>query len=588
MKQLLSILFAAAINISAYAQAPNIQWQKSLGGSASDEAHSIQQTKDGGYIIAGQSYSDDGQVTGHHGTSSSIDYWVVKLNDTGAVQWEKSFGGSADDLGYSIQQTYDGGYILAGAAESDDGDLSTCDTFEYSYWLLKLDDTGGIEWKNCFGSQAIPGFNKAYFVQQTPDSNYIVAGNTISADSGEVTGYHGGGDYWVIKVSSTGGFLWGKCLGGSSSDVAYCVQYTSDGGYIVCGQSGSNDGQVTGHNGSVGVPDYWVVKLDDMGGMQWQKSLGGSGTDIPNSIRQTFDGGYIVAGKSNSTDSEVTGNHGGYDFWVVKLDDTGAVQWEKSLGGAGDDIAYSIQQTADSGYIIGGSSDSSSGEVTGTHGSDDYWIVKLSKAGNLQWQKSLGGSGIDDANAIQQTTDSGYIVAGGSNSTDGNVTGNHGAYDYWVVKLSSCLLASPTIVTSGLVLSTSIPYASYKWELNGAAIPGATNATYTIASNGSYTVFVADTNACTAAATVPVIEVGVKTIFNNSVITVMPNPTTGMISITGAGMVNIGVYNIVGQLIKDAKNTASISIAEFPAGLYFLRLSDEQGQVIYDGKITKL
>ena len=170
--------------------------------------------------------------------------------------------------------------------------------------------------------------------------------------------------------------------------------------------------------------------------IEWQKSLGGTGSDGATTIQQTADGGYIVAGASISTDGDVTGNHGGNDYWVVKLNSTGTITWQKCLGGTGDDFASSIQQTIDGGYIVAGYSESTNGDVTGNHGGQDYWVIKLDSTGSITWQKSLGGTSQDYAYAIQQTADGGYIVAGYTTSTDGDVTGNHGDYDYWVVKLS--------------------------------------------------------------------------------------------------------------------------------------------------------
>jgi len=583
------IVFSSLLTItyiSVFGQSHSIQWQKSLGGSTTEEAYSIGLTSDGGYIVVGPALSDDGQVTGHHGVAgSNYDYWVVKLNDTGAIQWENSYGGSADDIGQSIQQTLDGGYIVAGASESTDGDLSTCSIVEYDYWLLKLSSTGSVIWKSCFGGTGGGAFNKGYFVQQTPDSNFIVAGYTNSADGGEVSGYHGGNDYWVIKVSSVGGFVWGKCLGGSGSDIANCVQTTSDGGYIVAGKSNSSDGQVTGNHGST---DYWVVKLDDTGGTQWEQSLGGTAEDDANFIRQTLDGGYIVAGESFSVNGDVTGHHGDTttsDYWVVKLNDTGGIQWETSLGGSQNEVAYSIKQTTDSGYVVAGYSTSTDGNVTGNHGGDDYWIVKLSKSGALQWQKSMGGSGTDDGYSIQQTPDSGYVIAGGSNSTDGDVTGNHGAYDFWVVKLAPCLLDNPVITNTGDTLHTAISYAGYQWELNGVPIAGATNATYISSSgHGTYEVTVTDTSGCTATSAG---VSGVNTINYSSAISIMPNPTTGEVSVNGSGFTKICVYNIMGQLIKEADNTNKISISGMPAGLYFLKFFNELGLIICQKKVVK-
>jgi hypothetical protein len=177
------------------------------------------------------------------------------------------------------------------------------------------------------------------------------------------------------------------------------------------------------------------VKLNGNGEIQWQKSLGGSDYDCAMSIQQTSDGGYIVAGVSLSIDGDVTGALGNYDYWVVKLDENSAIQWQRSLGGTNSDSANLIQQTSEGGYIVAGQSNSNNEDVTGNHGNSDYWVVKLSGSGDIQWEKSLGGSDYEAARAIQQTTDGGYIVAGWSTSTDGDVTGNHGNDDYWVVKL---------------------------------------------------------------------------------------------------------------------------------------------------------
>ncbi|MDR0665109.1 MAG: hypothetical protein LBF86_06275, partial [Helicobacteraceae bacterium] len=172
-----------------------------------------------------------------------------------------------------------------------------------------------------------------------------------------------------------------------------------------------------------------------------EKSLGGSDYDYATSIQQTKDNGYTVAGYSYSNDGDVTENYGNYDFWIVKLNANGAIVWQKSLGGSNSDWATSIQQTKDNGYIIAGYSYSTDGNVTGHHGSTDNtdcWIVKLNANGAIEWQKSLGGSDYDYANSIQQTSDGGYIIAGSSYSTDGNVTDHHGSTnynDYWIVKL---------------------------------------------------------------------------------------------------------------------------------------------------------
>ena len=238
------------------------------------------------------------------------------------------------------------------------------------------------------------------------------------------------------SASASADLVWQKCLGGSSYDLAYSVQQTSDSGYIVAGYTDSN---LTGDVGrNHGGSDFWVVKLDGSGNVTWRKCLGGSSDDYALSVQQTSDSGYIVAGGTSSNlTGDVGRNHGGEDFWVVKLDASGNITWQKCLGGSNYDTAPSVQQTADSGYIVAGYTESNlTGDVGRNNGYIDYWLVKLDGSGNITWQKCLGGSSADVAESVQQTSDSGYIVAGYTYSNlTGDVGQNHGFGDYWVVKL---------------------------------------------------------------------------------------------------------------------------------------------------------
>ncbi|MBM7560374.1 Ig-like domain-containing protein [Marinitoga litoralis] len=234
------------------------QWQKTFGGSDLDSAHSIEQTTDGGFIVAGYTKSNDGDVTGNHGLYS-YDYWIIKLDENGNLEWQKTFGGSDSDSAHSIEQTTDGGFIVAGYTKSNDGD---------------------------------------------------------------VTGNHGGADYWIIKLDSNGNLEWQKTFGGSNWDYAQSIEQTTDGGFIVAGYTWSNDGDVTGNHGLYSY-DYWIIKLDENGNLEWQKTFGGSDSDSAHSIEQTTDGGFIVAGSTRSYDGDVTGDKGDYDYWIIKLDESG-------------------------------------------------------------------------------------------------------------------------------------------------------------------------------------------------------------------------------------------------------------------------
>jgi|GEM_PF-365026 len=481
---------ATASTTISFTGQPAIEWQKSLGGSGADYAFSIQQTVDGGFIVAGYSISNNGDVTGNQGDN---DYWIVKLDNVSNIEWQKSLGGSGDDRANSIQQTVDGGFIVAGSSNSNNGDV-TGNQGNNDYWIVKLDNVGNIEWQKSLGGSSV---DQATSIQQTVDGGFIVAGRSNS-NNGDVTGNQGGTDYWIVKLDNVGNIEWQKSLGGSGTDYALSIQQTVDGGFIVAGYSISNNGDVTGNQGD---NDYWIVKFDNIGNIEWQKSLGGSGDDRAYSILQTEDGGFIVAGYSSSNNGDVTGNKGGWDYWIVKLDNVGNIEWQKSLGGNGSDAANSIQQTVDGGFIVAGYSGSNNGDVTGNKGGWDYWIVKLDNVGNIEWQKSLGGSGFDQARSIQQTVDGGFIVTGYSSSNNGDVTGNQGSYDYWIVKLNqpdpinsnftsvnpSCSASNGTITIS---TSGSVQPYTFIWST------GDTTTAATGLQAGIYTVTVTDVNGC--------------------------------------------------------------------------------------------
>ncbi|MGN6567736.1 MAG: T9SS type A sorting domain-containing protein [Flavipsychrobacter sp.] len=423
------------IGLSAAAQTfHKIQWQKSLGGSKGDQANDIQQTSDGGYIMIGTTTSIDGDISGALGASGT-NIWVVKLNGRGAISWQKVLGGTDNDNGASIRQTNDGGYILAATSSSTDGNV-TGNHGGSDFWVAKLNSTGTLLWQRSLGGSAD---DYAAAIRQTKDSGYVVAGFTSSID-GDVTGNHGSYDFWVVKLDDTGAVKWQKALGGTNDDRAAAVEQTADTGYIVTGYTNSMDGDVTSYHGTPGTySDYWVVKLSKAGSLQWQKSYGGEDYDYASSVKQTKDGGYVVAGFASSNYGDVKISYGDGDMWLLKLNDTGAISWQKSYGGSATDYATSVQQTLDGGYALAGYTASADSDVThhysgGTFGYD-YWFLKLNDTGAISWQKDLGGTDDDIAYAMQQTADTGFILAGYTLSNDSDVTGYHGNSDCWLVKL---------------------------------------------------------------------------------------------------------------------------------------------------------
>lgn len=417
MRKLFYILAVLGCCLTLYAQAPAIQWQKNLGGSNLDQAKSIKQTNDGGYIVVGNSSSIDGDVTGNHSSNQTYitDFWIVKLNSSGIIQWQKALGGSSIEEANSVQQTSDGGYIVAGTAASSDGDV-TGGHGSFDYWIIKLDSSGNIQWKKTLGGSIVEHANS---IQQTTDNGYIIAGYSNSVN-GDITGNHGSEDFWIVKLDQSGNLQWQKSLGGSDKDSAYSIQQTSDGGYITIGITLSTNGDVTGNHGNY---DIWVVKLNSSGSIQWQKALGGSSSDTAYTIRQTNDGGYIFTGTVSSTDGDVIGNTAS-NMWIVKLNNTGNIQWQKIYGNYEFyEVPLSIIQTSDNGYVVGTNMEDPA------NGLYNVLILKLDSVGNVIWEKNIDGNPMKAVSSIEETTDGGLIFAGYSDDYTDSA--------FWIVKLAS-------------------------------------------------------------------------------------------------------------------------------------------------------
>jgi len=362
------------------------RWAKTFGDVNNDIANFIQQTSDGGFILAGETYSF-GVV--------NADVWVFKLDADGAIQWEKTFGGGGYDIAHCVQQTSDGGYIVAG--ETSSFGINT------DALILKLDGSGNIQWQYRYGGT---GTDKAYSIQQTPDGGYIVAGETTSFGAKGI-------DAWILRLNSNGGVAWGKMYGGDGDEIARSVNWTADDGFIVAGETNSL---------GAGFADFWVMKLKANGDYDWQKTYGGANDDFAHFIEKTTDGGYIVAGQSFSFNAlgdmwvlklKLDGSidwqrtyygvnpdavrsiqktpDGGYiiagnttsfgnvlgDMWVLKLNSNGDIDWQKGYGGQYSNSANFIMPISEGGYILAGET-----SFFGA-GRADAWVMKLDENGNV-------------------------------------------------------------------------------------------------------------------------------------------------------------------------------------------------------------
>jgi hypothetical protein len=363
-------------------QIPDTMWTKTYGGTDYDVGYSVQQTSDGGYIITGKALSF---------SAGNYDVGLLKTDSYGNLQWLKLFGGTNEDCGKSVLQTTDGGYIVVGYTDSFGLGLS-------DLWLIKTYSDGNLAWSKTFGGT---NGDRGQSIQQISGGGYIIAGSTASFGAGL-------GDVWLIKTDSSGNEIWSKTFGGTNWDLGLSITVTSDGGYVVTGYQVSI---------SAGGEDVGLLKTDTDGNLLWFRNFGGTENDGGEDVKETSDGGFIITGYTASFTA------GQKDVWLIKTDSEGIQQWSKSFGGTLHDVGYSVVQSQDGGYIVAG--------VTNSFGAGgaDMGLLKTDSLGNLIWITSIGGPNVDLATDIMRTSDGGHIITGSTDSFGA------GLDDVWLVKL---------------------------------------------------------------------------------------------------------------------------------------------------------
>jgi len=338
---ILTLLLIGILALGFYSQRadgakpPATEWNKTYGRANSEVARSVIQTSDGGYLLAGQtqSFGAGGQ-----------DFWLVKTDGSGNMEWNKTYGGTKNDIAFSVVETSGGGYASTGRTNSFG--LGIAD-----FWLVKVDSSGGHEWNKTYGGT---GVDAARCVVQTSDGGYILTGETNSFGAGDT-------DFWLVKVDSSGGHEWNKTYGGTLTESAFSVVEVGVGGYALAGRTRSlGEGRL----------DFWLVKVDSSGGHEWNKTYGGTGNDpahsmVETNIVETGDGGYTLAGFTQSFGA------GGQDGWLIKTDGSGNMEWNKTYGGTGNDVLNSVAKTGDGGYALAGFTQSFGA------GGQDFWLVKV-------------------------------------------------------------------------------------------------------------------------------------------------------------------------------------------------------------------
>ncbi|MDO7850574.1 T9SS type A sorting domain-containing protein [Hymenobacter convexus] len=510
----------------------NHVWDRAATGSGDETQTAVLQTFDSGYLSAGFKQSGPGADVSYSNYGTLNDWWLVKRDSLGVARWDTTFSAEGrDDYLASLQELPDHGLLVGGTMFSGGPDYcSSRLPLDADFEVWKLSAEGRFRWQAQFGGSGDDWLAEA---RQTADGGSILGGTSRSGsgrDHSEAS--RGSTDFWLLKINNRQARQWDHRFGGSGLDSLVSVRQTADGGYLLAGSTTSSaGGDVT--EPSRGGADFWLVKVNSLGVLQWQRRYGGPGNDWLAAARPTADGGSILLGTTSSgIGGEMTeASHGGRDLWVLKVSDTGLVQWQRRYGGSGAELAATLEIDPDGGYIIGASSTSPvSGDVTQpSRGGTDYWLLRLTSSGTPSWDKRLGGSGEDVLTCLATTRGYGYAVGGKSNSPTASgehQSTNQGGYDYWTAVLGA----------------RRVPLATV------AKRPGAA-------------------------------------------LTLFPNPTTGHVTISLAGLqpqaaLRAEVLNELGQVVqtqelpfnRDASGY-SLDASTLAPGLYVLRLFTTQGPI---------
>ncbi len=492
-----------------------------IGGNKDDYGYSVIQSKDGGYAICGYT---DSYVANLHVS----DVYIIKMDSNGNLEWTKSIDENMTNIGYSIIQTHDGGYAFTGYSAYGPGGSSV--------YFVKLNASGNLSSTKLITNL---GYETGQSLVQCTDGGYAITGQTYNAGFPIV---------YVVKLDSTGNISWTKAIG-ISYDLGLSIIQAHDGGFVIGGYT---------TNYGAGGYDAYVVKLDSLGNKSWAATIGGTKDDFCNSIIQSRNGDYVMAGYTGSYGA------GSYDVYAVKLSPSGNLIWTKTIGGTSDDEGESIVQTKDGGYAIGG--------YTNSYGAGDYdaYLIKLDSSGNLSWTKAIGGTGSDQCYSIKQTRDGGYALVGITNSY------GSGNYDVFFIKTDSTGNTCMPEGSGGSVSSGGMVHSGYTAGNGGTIGTGGT-----VSTGGTYTAI------CNVLITGDAID------NFGSKFTLYPDPSSGNFSLGGllpGGVAEL--YNELGQemqhKVADNGSTVNFNISSYPNGVYLIRIRDKNGSFLDEKKIMKM
>lgn len=615
------IILLLSISLSSYSQNHNpyqIKWEKTIGGGHRDGLYSITSNNDGSYVLGGHTHSNDDVLNSkNHG---NMDCWIIKIDSIGNIIWDKTYGGSKDDGLYDIEHTKDSGYIFVGFSESTDYDIKSGNKGKIDSWVVKIDSVGNLEWENTFGGSS---WEYTRDILETEDGGYLIGGQTQSTDGDVSSGGNGIWDIWIVKIDSLGELLWEKTYGGTDIEEFHTISPTYESGYIIGG--GTNSDSLDVQSGNHGRGDYWIVKVDSIGEIQWEHTYGGSREDNLRYVLPLEEGGYILGGYSCSEDGDVSsGTYNNCDIWIVKVDSIGGIIWEKSYGKNPYDSFNSVIPNNNKGFLLFGSTIGTINENNIDY-KEDIWVIEIDSEGEILWEKTYGGSSYDLIYCSEKMINGGFLLGGETMSNDGDIqSDNKGEGDYWIFKIGSNssplnITLSDTTLDENSSIGTVIGtlhtedqdiFDNYTYSIT--SVDGDTSYnSFTISSDTLFSSQVFDYeykksfiieiqtedsggNTFSKFFTIRiknVVEVGIDDDIIDSKYKIYPNPVKDKLTIetNNNNQLELRLFDVNGTQIinqKEIYNKSEINVHRISSGIYFVKLL-EDNTVVHQQKIVK-
>jgi hypothetical protein len=474
--------------------------------------------------------------------------------------WDKAFGGDKSDGLKAMLPTADGGFLLGGSSKSDrGGDKSDSCKGAADYWIVKIDEKGNKLWDKTLGGE---GYDDLSTLRSTPDGGFLLGGSSSSNVGGDKSdSCKGGPDYWIVKIDAQGNKLWDKTFGNNQYDVLCIILPVSNGGFLLGGSCWIDKGAY----------DYWIIKIDAQGNKLWDKTYGGSKvSESLSTIVATTDGGFLLGG-----------NRGMWwaDYWIIKIDAQGNQIWDKSYGGIDDDALATIHQTTDGGYLLAGCSfnDKCDDKSEDNKGVCDYWIIRIDAQGNKLWDKTFGNNDRDVPDNIFPMDDGGFLISGGSCSTNGEdkTEDSRGYFDYWLLRIDA----------DGNKLWDKT-YGGDAWEVIFSVLSTSNNSF--LLGGTSYSTKSGDkSEACRGEGDFWIIKIAIEpngiaeTTASDNGLKVYPNPSDGTLTISYPDNCTLELFDTKGTLLRTLLvQDSPTELTGLATGLYLLRVTTDSGKTL--------